>query len=319
LTNIPGGGGYDIINEVERGNKMLILKNIKKNYQNLVAVDNLSFEVSDGEIFGLLGENGAGKTTTFRMIMGLLEPNNGTISLDGKKIDYSTIDKIGFVTEERSLLTKLTVKEQILYYGSLKGMSNSEILKKLDYWLDKFGIKDYENKKIKELSKGNQQKIQFISAVINEPKLLILDEPFTGLDPINVKMLKDAIYELKEKGTSIIFSSHQMEYIEEFCEKLVILVKGKTILEGYLEDIKNSYGIKKILLNVLDYDVEKLSKIKGVKTINKKRDYYEINIDNESVVDLIFKEIKKYKVLKFDAKKPTLNDIFIEKVGGYHE
>ncbi len=301
------------------GDKVLKLKNIRKTYQDLVAVDNLSFEVKDGEIFGLLGENGAGKTTTFRMIMGLLEPDGGSILLDGQKIDYSITDKIGFVTEERSLLTKLTVKEQILYYGALKGMSNNEIIKELDYWLDKFEIKEYENKKIKELSKGNQQKIQFISAVINQPKLLILDEPFTGLDPINVKMLKDAVYELKEKGTSIIFSSHQMEYIEEFCEKLVILVKGKTILEGYLEEIKNSYGIRKILLNVLDYDIEKLSKIKGVNSINKKYDYYEINIDNESTVDLIFKEIKKYKVLKFDAVKPTLNDIFIEKVGAFHE
>lgn len=301
------------------GDKVLKLKNIRKTYQDLVAVDNLSFEVKDGEIFGLLGENGAGKTTTFRMIMGLLEPDGGSILLDGQKIDYSITDKIGFVTEERSLLTKLTVKEQILYYGALKGMSNNEIIKELDYWLDKFEIKEYENKKIKELSKGNQQKIQFISAVINRPKLLILDEPFTGLDPINVKMLKDAVYELKEKGTSIIFSSHQMEYIEEFCEKLVILVKGKTILEGYLEEIKNSYGIRKILLNVLDYDIEKLSKIKGVNSINKKYDYYEINIDNESTVDLIFKEIKKYKVLKFDAVKPTLNDIFIEKVGAFHE
>ena len=301
------------------GDKVLKLKNIRKTYQDLVAVDNLSFEVKDGEIFGLLGENGAGKTTTFRMIMGLLEPDNGSILLDGQKIDYYITDKIGFVTEERSLLTKLTVKEQILYYGALKGMGNNEIIKELDYWLDKFEIKEYENKKIKELSKGNQQKIQFISAVINQPKLLILDEPFTGLDPINVKMLKDAVYELKEKGTSIIFSSHQMEYIEEFCEKLVILVKGKTILEGYLEEIKNSYGIRKILLNVLDYDIEKLSKIKGVNSINKKYDYYEINIDNESTVDLIFKEIKKYKVLKFDAVKPTLNDIFIEKVGAFHE
>ena len=301
------------------GDKVLKLKNIRKTYQDLVAVDNLSFEVKDGEIFGLLGENGAGKTTTFRMIMGLLEPDNGSILLDGQKIDYSITDKIGFVTEERSLLTKLTVKEQILYYGALKGMNNNEIIKELDYWLDKFEIKEYENKKIKELSKGNQQKIQFISAVINQPKLLILDEPFTGLDPINVKMLKDAVYELKEKGTSIIFSSHQMEYIEEFCEKLVILVKGKTILEGYLEEIKNSYGIRKILLNVLDYDIEKLSKIKGVNSINKKYDCYEINIDNESTVDLIFKEIKKYKVLKFDAVKPTLNDIFIEKVGAFHE
>ena len=229
---------------------MLKVEGIRKTYQDVVAVDNLTFNVADGEIFGLLGENGAGKTTTFRMIMGLLD--KGSILLDNKKIDYSVTDKIGFVTEERSLLTKLTVKEQILYYGALKGMNERDILKKLDYWLDRFEIKEYENKKIKELSKGNQQKIQFISAIINNPKLLILDEPFTGLDPINVKMLKDAVYDLKKKGTSIIFSSHQMEYIEEFCEKLVILVKGKSILEGYLEDIKNSYGIKKILLNVLD-------------------------------------------------------------------
>ncbi len=298
---------------------MLKVEGIRKTYQDVVAVDNLTFNVADGEIFGLLGENGAGKTTTFRMIMGLLEADKGSILLDNKKIDYSVTDKIGFVTEERSLLTKLTVKEQILYYGALKGMNERDILKKLDYWLDRFEIKEYENKKIKELSKGNQQKIQFISAIINNPKLLILDEPFTGLDPINVKMLKDAVYDLKKKGTSIIFSSHQMEYIEEFCEKLVILVKGKSILEGYLEDIKNSYGIKKILLNVLDYDIEKLSKIKGVNSINKKNDYYEVNIDNESAIDLIFKEIKKYKVLKFDAVKKTLSDIFIEKVGGYHE
>lgn len=298
---------------------MLKLENITKSYHDLVAVNNLSFEVSKGEIFGLLGENGAGKTTTFRMIMGLLEPNEGTILLNDKPIDYTVTDKIGFVTEERSLLTKLTVKEQILYYGALKGMNNKEILKELTYWLEKFDITEYENKKIKELSKGNQQKIQFISAVINKPKLLILDEPFTGLDPINVKMLKDAVYELKDKGTSIIFSSHQMEYIEEFCEKLVILVKGKVILDGYLNDIKNDYGIKKVFINVLDYDIKKLSNIDGVKAINKKSDYYEIDIDNEKVVDKIFKEVKKCRVLKFDAVKPTLNDIFIEKVGGYHE
>ncbi len=298
---------------------MLKIEGIRKAYQDVVAVDNLSFEVADGEIFGLLGENGAGKTTTFRMIMGLLEPDKGSILLDGKKIDYSVTDKIGFVTEERSLLTKLTVKEQILYYGALKGMNDIDIIKQLDYWLQKFEIKSYENKKIKELSKGNQQKVQFISAIINKPKLLILDEPFTGLDPINVKMLKEAIYDLKKNGTSIIFSSHQMEYIEEFCEKLVILVKGKSILDGYLDDIKNSYGIKKILLNVLNYDISNLQKIKGVKSINKKNDYYEIDIDNERAIDLIFKEIKKYKVIKFDAVKPTLSDIFIEKVGGYHE
>ena len=165
---------------------MLKVENVTKYYGDNLAVDNLSFEVADGEIFGLLGVNGAGKTTTFRMILGLLDKNNGTITLDGKKIDYSMTDNIGFLTEERSLLLKLTVKEQAIYYGVLKGMKESEILKKLDYYLDLFGISEYKDRKIKELSKGNQQKIQFICAILNDPKLLILDEPFSGLDPLNV-------------------------------------------------------------------------------------------------------------------------------------
>ena len=196
---------------------MLKVENISKSYGSNLAVDNLSFTVKSGEIFGLLGANGAGKTTTFRIIMGLLDADNGSVTLDNKKIDYSVTDKIGFVTEERSLLTKMTVKEQIIYYGILKGMTEDEILDRLDIWLEKFQITEYKNRKIKELSKGNQQKIQFISAVINNPKLLILDEPFTGLDPVNVEMFKEAIYELQKDGCSIIFSSHQMEHIERFC------------------------------------------------------------------------------------------------------
>ena len=174
--------------------------------------------------------------------MGLLEPNSGSVLLDHEKIDYSKTDKIGFVTEERSLLTKLSVQEQIEFYATLKGMEKQEIDKKLDEWLEKFEITGYKNRKIKELSKGNQQKIQFISAVIHEHKLLILDEPFTGLDPINVKLMKETIIDLKNKGCSIIFSSHQMEYIEDFCEKLVILVKGNPILEGNLNVINESYA-----------------------------------------------------------------------------
>ena len=159
---------------------MLIVKNVTKKYGNLTAVDNLSFEVEDGCIFGLLGLNGAGKTTTFRMILGLIDDNDGEILIDGKHIDYEISDKIGFLTEERSLLTKLTVLEQAIYYGVLKSMKEADIEKKLDYWLERFGISEYKNKKIKELSKGNQQKVQFITAIIHEPKLLILDEPFSG-------------------------------------------------------------------------------------------------------------------------------------------
>lgn len=293
---------------------MLKVNNITKYYGDNLAVDNLSFEVKNGEIFGLLGSNGAGKTTTFRIIMGLLDSNSGEVTLDNKKIDYSITDKISFVTEERSLLTKMTVKEQIIYYGRLKGLTEKEILKRLDKWLEKFEITNYKNRKIKELSKGNQQKIQFIAAVINNPKLLILDEPFTGLDPINVNQLKEAIYELQKTGCSIIFSSHQMEHIEQFCEKLVILVKGKTVLEGYLKDIKENYQKKNIIIRG-DIDKDEILDIDGVIEVNKKANEYEVKIESNEIVDKVFKKIRNYKITKFVVEEASLNEIFISKVG----
>ena len=297
---------------------MLKVENVTKYYGTNLAVDHLSFTVDDGEIFGLLGSNGAGKTTTFRMIMGLLDATSGKITLDGKKIDYSVTDKIGFVTEERSLLTKMTVKEQIIYYGRLKGLSEKEILKRLDDWLERFQIKEYKNRKIKELSKGNQQKIQFIAAVINEPKLLILDEPFTGLDPINVKLLKEAIYSLQKKGCSIIFSSHQMEHIEQFCEKLVILVKGKTVLEGYLKDIKESYQKKNIFIRG-DVTAKELESINGVLSVEKKLNEFEVKIENNRIVEQVFKKIAHHNITKFVVEEASLNEIFIAKVGASYD
>lgn len=294
---------------------MLKVSNIVKYYGTNKAVDDLSFEVKDGEIFGLLGENGAGKTTTFRIIMGLLDCNSGSVTLDGKPINYSVSDKIGFVTEERSLLGKMSVKEQILFYGILKGMYEDKILEKLDYWLNYFGINEYKNRKIKELSKGNQQKIQFIGAVINDPKLLILDEPFTGLDPINVKLLKSAIYDLQKSGTSIIFSSHQMEHIEEFCEKLVILVHGKPVIEGYLSKIKQDYHKKYIKVRG-EFNIDKIKTIKGVIDVIKEHDEYNIKITDESVVKKVFNGFdNSSSITKFLVEEPSLNEIFIEKVG----
>ena len=298
---------------------MLKVENITKKYGENVAVNNLSFTVDDGEIFGLLGENGAGKTTTFRIIMGLIDANEGKVTLDGKKIDYSETDNIGFVTEERSLLTKLTVQEQIEFYGTLKGLNKDTIDKRLDYWLEKFEITSYKNRKIKELSKGNQQKIQFISAIINEPKLLILDEPFTGLDPINVKLMKDAIYYLKEKGCSIIFSSHQMEYIEDFCEKLILLVKGNTILDGKLDDIKENYAKKNIMIKGEDIDISAIKKLKGVISVEKTRGELEVKIANKEVAPKVFDIIKNSNITKYDVVSPSLNEIFIASVGGIHE
>ena len=298
---------------------MLKVENITKYYNKTKAVDNLSFTVEKGEIFGLLGENGAGKTTTFRIILGLINASSGKVTLDGKKIDYSLTDKIGYVTEERSLLTKMTVKDQILLYGVLKGMSEDNILKEMRKWLKKFQISDYENRKIKELSKGNQQKIQFIAAVINKPKLLILDEPFSGLDPINVEMLKKAIIELQETGCSIIFSSHQMEQIEDFCEKLVILSHGKVVVAGYLKDIKNEYRKKNILLRGDNLPLDKIRKLKGVISLEEHRGEYLVKIESLDIADLIFKIVKDYNITKYDVTEPTLNEIFIEKVGANND
>lgn len=298
---------------------MLKVENVRKKNGNLVAVDNLSFEVADGEIFGLLGLNGAGKTTTFRMIMNLLDDYEGTILLDNEKVSYKTTDKIGFLTEERSLLTKLTVLEQVIYYGVLKGMPEDKIEKELDYWLDIFKIKEYKNKKIKELSKGNQQKIQFITAIIHHPKLLILDEPFSGLDPVNVELFKSVILKLKQEGTSIIFSSHRMEHVELFCEKLVVLVKGKSVLSGYLKDIKNDYRQKNVHV-IGDIDISKIEKLDYVKEIETVNDEYIIKITDNNYANELFKEISKCKnITKFIVEEPTLNEIFISKVGEAYE
>ncbi len=298
---------------------MLEVKNVSKSFDNLKAVDNLSFTVKEGEIFGLLGVNGAGKTTTFRMITNLLKPDSGEILLDGKKIDYDVTDKIGYLTEERSLLTKLTVKDQVEYYAALKGVDKKECDKRLDKLLKMFKIPEYTNRYIRELSKGNQQKIQFISAIINNPKLLILDEPFTGLDPYNVELIIKILKDMTKKGTIIIFSSHRMEQVEKFCEKILILVKGKTLVYGKLKDIKDSYLKKRIHIKG-NVDIDKIKRVKGVIGIEKELDEYIVNIESIDIKDKIFDIVKDGKDIKeFTIEDPTLNEIFVGLVGDNHE
>ncbi len=297
---------------------MLKVENVTKYYGDFLAVDNLSFTVKEGEIFGLLGVNGAGKTTTFRMIMGLLEPSGGNITLDGQAISYDVTDKIGFLTEERSLLTKMTVLEQCKFYGALKGMHDKEIEDRLDYLLDKFGVIEYKNKKIKELSKGNQQKIQFITAILNKPKLLILDEPFSGLDPFNVELFKKEIIEMSKQGSMIIFSSHRMEHVELFCQKIVIMLRGKSVLEGNIKDIKEKYRQKNIFIKG-DVNKQDLEKVTGVVEVIKHADELEVKIEDISYVDDVFKKIKNTKISKFVVEEPTLNEIFVNKVGEVYE
>ncbi|WP_404451653.1 ABC transporter ATP-binding protein [Virgibacillus necropolis] len=297
----------------------LVLKDVTKNFGKDTAVNNLSLEIPEKEMFGFLGGNGAGKTTTFRMILGLLDQSEGEISWNGESISYDKSHLIGYLPEERGLYPKLKVRDQIVYLGKLRGMKKGEIITELEGWLERFKVPEYIDKKVEELSKGNQQKIQFISAVIHKPKLLIMDEPFSGLDPINVEMLKEAVVDLKEQGTSIIFSSHQMDHVEELCEHLCILQKGKQIVHGSLRDIKRSYGKKNLIVHG-DMDLEFLKRYPGVTKYKPVTGGCELQIENEDVSQSIFGSLQGQGFIrKFDLEEPTLNDIFIEKVGASYE
>ncbi len=298
---------------------MLEVKNAKMMYGDLVAVDHLSFSIKPGAIFGLLGTNGAGKTTTFRMIMGLIEPTEGEVLLDGHQISYSDVNEIGYMIEERSLLTRISVKELMLYFGQLKDLTPDEILERLDYWLKRFDIVSYKDKKIKELSKGNQQKIQFIAALINNPKLLVLDEPFSGLDPINTELFVDVIHDFKKRGAMVVFSSHQLDHVEQFCEEVVVLEKGKAVIAGKLVDIKKDYKKHKIRM-IGDFNLEELKAIPGVYDVEENLVETIVRIESETVANLVFEYVKTCKnVIKYDVEQASLSEIFISKVGHYHE
>ena len=225
---------------------MLEVKNLVKKFDKNVAVNNISFNVTEGRIFGLLGRNGAGKSTIFRTILNIFKPDSGEILYNGKKISHKITDKIGYLPEEGSLIPSYTVLEQFVYYGILKSMSEDEVKKQAIYWLERFNILDYADRKIKELSKGNRQKIQFIIAVLHNPDLLILDEPLSGLDPVSVEEFKKMVLEQKEKGKVIIFSSHRMEHVEQLCDDILLMDKGNEILKGNLQEIKARYGNKEL-------------------------------------------------------------------------
>lgn len=288
-------------------------------YGDFTAVNNISFNVKPGKIFGLLGENGSGKTTTFRAIMGLMDPDQGTVTYNGNKVSYDTVNEIGYMIEERSLLTKLTVKELMMFYGQLKEMKPSLINERLKYWLERFRITEYYNKKIKELSKGNQQKIQFISAIINDPTLLVLDEPFSGLDVINVELFVEVIREFQAKGATIIFSSHQIDHVESFCEDLLVLRKGEALLQGKISDIKKDYKKHNIKI-VGNIDVDVVKEIKGVYNIVENLNEYIIKIEDESVNVDVFNYIKTLNnITKYELEQASLSEIFIDKVGESYE
>ncbi|WP_018933669.1 ABC transporter ATP-binding protein [Gracilibacillus lacisalsi] len=297
----------------------LKLENVTKKFGSFTAVDDLSIEIPEKNIFGFLGANGAGKTTTFRMILNLLDQTSGSITWNGETIDYSKSDQIGYLPEERGLYPKLKVRDQLIYLGKLRGMQKKEVLDELTSWLDYLKVPQYMDKKVEELSKGNQQKIQFISAVIHKPKLLILDEPFSGLDPVNVELLKKAVIELKNTGTSIVFSSHRMEHVEELCQHLCMMQHGKPILHGDLREIKRSFGKKNLSIQA-DFDLSFLENVAGVVKVKYFSDGVLCQIENENVSQSVLEEISgKGFIRKFELDEPSLNDIFIEKAGESYE
>ncbi|QQK77445.1 ABC transporter ATP-binding protein [Salicibibacter cibarius] len=294
----------------------LMINDVKKKFGKHKAVDGLSLTVERGSMFGMLGANGAGKTTTFRMILGLLDPTNGSVTWDGKQLSYKRTHLVGYLPEERGLYPKLTVKEQLIYLMRLKGMKKQDIIEAMRRWLEKFQVPEYENKKIEELSKGNQQKIQFIAAVLHDPELLILDEPFSGLDPVNTDMLRDAVQDLQEKGTTIVFSSHQMRNVEELCEDLIMLKRGEPVLQGNLKEIKRSYGMKSISIRA-DYDLQFLDDRPGVLSLDNTKDGATVKVENEQVAeDLFYTIAQEGFVRKFEVEEPSLHDIFVDKAGG---
>lgn len=297
---------------------MLEVKNVSKRFGQTQAVDHVSFQVREGKIFGLLGRNGAGKSTIFRMILGILPAEEGSIYYNGQPIKEKIADEIGYLPEEGSLILSYTVLEQCLYYGALKSMTDTQIKESLLYWLQRFHIVEYMNKKIKDLSKGNRQKIQFIIALLHRPKLLVLDEPFSGLDPISVEEIKKVILELKEQNTMIVFSSHRMDHVEMLCEDILILDKGKEILKGDVVQIKQQYGRQKIeVVGDISKDVLKtLERTDIILQIDKQAEHiYYFTLQNSAKMTAILQQLGNSEIEKISVVEVSLNDIFLDKVG----
>ncbi|MBU3112860.1 ABC transporter ATP-binding protein [Clostridium lacusfryxellense] len=293
----------------------LTVSSVIKKYGKKTVVDNLSFKIETPGVFGLLGTNGAGKTTTIRMILGILEKNAGTISWNGQPVTRESV-KFGYLPEERGLYPKSKIVDQLSYFGKLRGMDGKSVKKVINYWVDRLKVSEYLNSTAEQLSKGNQQKIQLITALIHDPELIVMDEPLSGLDPVNADLFKSVIYELIEKEKFIIMSSHHMQSIEDYCQDLVILKNGETVLNGNLKEIKASYGRTNLTVNTQD-DIDVLIKEHDIKLISKNATGYELKIKSDQQAYRLLEKIIALKIRldKFEIREPTLHEIFIEKVG----
>lgn len=297
----------------------LQVEQISKAFTNVQAVNNLSLEVRQGEIFGFLGPNGAGKTTTIRMILDIIRPDAGQITWNGVPVADVPRRAWGYLPEERGLYPKMAVDDQLIFLARLYGMPKARVERDLTEWLERFQITQNRKKKIEELSKGNQQKIQFLATILHDPDIMIMDEPFTGLDPVNVNLLKSAFLEMHRRGKTIIFSTHQMETVEELCEDIAIINKGEIVVGGPLKQVKRSSG-RMVVRLALDNDpaASWLDQVPGVAVTKRRQDYVEMELHAPATPDTILQTALRLggHVTRFEIVEPSLNDIFIERVGG---
>ena len=293
----------------------LILENVSKTFVGKKAVDGISFALDKPGVFGLLGTNGAGKTTTIRMLLGIIKKDNGEITWNGKKVDRKSVN-FGYLPEERGVYPKVKIYDQLMYFAELKGMKKQEADTAISNWAKKLKVEEYMQMPAEKLSKGNQQKIQFMTAIIHDPELVVLDEPFSGLDPVNTEILKNIIINLIKNGKYIIMSAHQMATIEEFCSDILILNKGKTVLQGNLKEIKEKYPANRVEIDVKK-DIKKYIEELNLEIETETNNNYIIKISDEEKAHKLLNKLVAdgINIDKFEIKKPTLNDIFIEKVG----
>ncbi|MDR3156912.1 MAG: ATP-binding cassette domain-containing protein [Lactobacillales bacterium] len=299
---------------------MLEVVNLQKHFGNFCAINDLSFTIKSGKILGLIGQNGAGKTTTFRLILNLLAKETGNVMWSGHPLNQTDYNEIGFLPEERGLDPKDTVENQLYFFAELRGKSKKEIDPLIDKYMEKFQVKGKRKDKIKKLSKGNQQKIQLIVTLIHQPKLIILDEPFSGLDPVNTQILIDGILEMKAKGASIIFSSHNMDNVEKLCDQLIMLQNGKMILNGSVQKIRESYGRTRLTIES-KLTKQELLNITGVKSVKEtSTPAYHLILENPSIAHDIWKKatLETDYLPVFSTESPTLEEIFKMKVGEVH-
>jgi ABC-2 type transport system ATP-binding protein len=290
----------------------LKLDNISKAYDGKVAVEGLSLSVPKGSIYGIIGPNGAGKTTTIRMIMDIIAPDSGSILVDGKKTGKEFKNRVGYLPEERGLFKKMTLIEVVTFLAEIKGYSKAKINAGIDGWLRKMSLFEYKFRKVEELSKGMQQKLQFITTLLHEPDLIILDELFSGLDPLNIELIKDIILEEKRRGTTILFSTHVMEQAEKLCDYICLINKGQKVLDGRLGDIKAKFGKNSIQVE-MDGDGSFVRELPGVEKVSEFNNYIELKMARDADSRTILRSLSdKVNIKRFELMEPSLYDIFIE-------